>query len=382
MTPRPAPLDPIEVAVGQPLGPGEGGQAARGTAAAPRRRAAEALEACLLACLQHPPCAVSFSGGRDSSALLAMAADLARRHGLDPPVALTLVYPGTAAADEREWQELVLRSLPGIEWQRIAVTDELDIVGDIARSVVARHGLLFPWNAYTMVPLLGHVAGGTLVTGVGGDELMGSVAARPVRTLAERQRPGRGDLAYLARWFGPGSRRWLGQAVVDRLPWVRPEALGAAWAREGAHLRRLGLRWGAALRRWSRARYAAWVRWTMEAIGDGAGVRVASPFLDPGVHAAFADEFGWAGPRSREDALVAVFGDLLPTRLAGRRTKAVFTEAFFGEASREVRRAWDGGGVDRATVDVDALRRAWDARVPDARTGLLLQQVAFAPTGG
>ena len=41
-----------------------------------------ALEAAVLPALQRPPCLVSFSGGRDSSAVLAVAADVARRHGL------------------------------------------------------------------------------------------------------------------------------------------------------------------------------------------------------------------------------------------------------------------------------------------------------------
>ncbi|HEY2429742.1 MAG TPA: hypothetical protein VGI06_12480, partial [Acidimicrobiales bacterium] len=51
-----------------------------------------ALEAAILDGLRRPPCIVAFSGGRDSSAVLAVAVDAARRHGLAPPVPLTHVF--------------------------------------------------------------------------------------------------------------------------------------------------------------------------------------------------------------------------------------------------------------------------------------------------
>ena len=44
------------------------------------------LERILLGALQRAPCVVAFSGGRDSSALLAEATRVARVHGLEDPV--------------------------------------------------------------------------------------------------------------------------------------------------------------------------------------------------------------------------------------------------------------------------------------------------------
>jgi asparagine synthase (glutamine-hydrolysing) len=40
-----------------------------------------ALEAVMVRALHRPPCVVSFSGGRDSSAVLALATHVARREG-------------------------------------------------------------------------------------------------------------------------------------------------------------------------------------------------------------------------------------------------------------------------------------------------------------
>src|SRR5665213_2751106 len=78
-----------------------------------------ALEAILVDALRRPPCVIGFSGGRDSSALLAVAAHLARREGLDPPIAATNVFPGDVQAAESEWQELLVRHAGIADWQRL-----------------------------------------------------------------------------------------------------------------------------------------------------------------------------------------------------------------------------------------------------------------------
>src|SRR5687768_13796753 len=57
------------------------------------RTAREALEQAVLVGLMRPPCVVSFSGGRDSSAVLAIAAHVARREGLPLPIPVSLRFP-------------------------------------------------------------------------------------------------------------------------------------------------------------------------------------------------------------------------------------------------------------------------------------------------
>jgi hypothetical protein len=71
----------------------------------------QVLERLLLEALLEPPCIIGFSGGRDSSALLAVAVQVARREGLDLPVPVTKTYPDVPATDETDWQELVIRWL-------------------------------------------------------------------------------------------------------------------------------------------------------------------------------------------------------------------------------------------------------------------------------
>src|SRR5687767_3167951 len=121
----------------------------------------EAFEAALLPALQRAPCLVSFSGGRDSSAVLAVAAHVARREGLPLPVPATIHFPHAGGTQETEWQEQVIRHIGLADWHRVEVTDELDCVGPVATAALARHGVLWPCNAYFHTPLLEAAAGGS-----------------------------------------------------------------------------------------------------------------------------------------------------------------------------------------------------------------------------
>lgn len=56
----------------------------------------QALADAMVAPLSRTPCYVSFSGGRDSSSVLAMARTVARQHQLDDPIPVTLRFPGIA----------------------------------------------------------------------------------------------------------------------------------------------------------------------------------------------------------------------------------------------------------------------------------------------
>src|SRR5205814_466359 len=132
----------------------------------------EALSEAMIPYLERPPCLVSFSGGRDSSIVLAVATAAARREGLEPPIPITYRFPNAPDTDESDWQELVIRHVGPSDWIHHVLTDELDLIGPLARECLLRHGVVYPPAAYDRLPMLRQARGGTLLTGVGGDELL------------------------------------------------------------------------------------------------------------------------------------------------------------------------------------------------------------------
>ena len=124
-------LTPVDVIAGMPLG-------SVGQTQLPARKGMgrgtdpwSALEDVLVPLLALPPVAVSFSGGRDSSLLLAVAASAAKRHGLAAPIAITMRFPQAAGTEESRWQELVVRKLGIDDWRIISVGDDLDYLNAI-----------------------------------------------------------------------------------------------------------------------------------------------------------------------------------------------------------------------------------------------------------
>ena len=213
------------------LGPGVLGPGVLGPGVLGSPAPLEALESLLAPALARPPCVVAFSGGRDSSALLAVATSLAARHGLAKPIAGTLDYAGEQDADEREWQELVVRRLGVADWEKVTVGDGADLLGPVATDGLRRHGLLWPPAHHTILPLLRLASGGSLVTGDGGDEVFGGHRVTPlVRLLHGRLPRSRGEVAEGGLALAPRSVRHRAyfrslQAQLAR-SWLRPGAAG------------------------------------------------------------------------------------------------------------------------------------------------------------
>ncbi|HEY7623079.1 MAG TPA: asparagine synthase-related protein, partial [Solirubrobacteraceae bacterium] len=187
----------------------------------------KAIEAALLPALRRAPCLVSFSGGRDSAAVLAVATALARREGLPDPIPATNRFREVPTSDEDEWQELLIAHLGIKEWLHLDFTDELDVVGPFARRALRRHGLLWPCNAHFHLPLLEAAAGGALITGVGGDELfMATTRSRAYGVLAGLERPRMRDVLTVGLAVAPRPVRQRVHARRIMVPfgWLRPPA--------------------------------------------------------------------------------------------------------------------------------------------------------------
>ncbi len=217
-------LSGLELASGILLGhdPSTAPLAATTSPATPR----QALETVLLDALQKSPCVIGFSGGRDSSGLLALAVHVARTHGLALPVAATNLFPDDAASSEQEWQEMVIRHVGQVDWERTRFTDELDLVGPVAQTVLREWGPCFPFNAHFGLPTFPLARDGCYLTGIGGDEIFQLSERNHLGALLSgREPPRRRHLrtAALALLPPPARARHYERDMPD-LGWLKPEA--------------------------------------------------------------------------------------------------------------------------------------------------------------
>jgi asparagine synthase (glutamine-hydrolysing) len=344
-----------------------------------------ALEQEVLSALRRPPCVVPFSGGRDSSAILALATAVARREGLPEPIAVTWRFPSVPSTDESDWQELVIEHLRVPDWERSSFGDELELLGDVATAGLLAHGLLWPPTVHLHVPALERARGGSLLTGWDGDGALGEWRfARAWAVLRGRERPGPRDVLHVALVLSPGPvrrrvRRGLRDVAAD-FPWLHPHARRELVRRYAAVPSPVRFdRWAAT---YARRRYLRVARLSLEALAARRDVAVHHPFASGAFLAAFAREGSATGlGTSRAAVMRHLFGDVLPEALIGRRTKAELTGALWGERSRAFAAAWDGSGVDGELVDVDRLRDQWRAENPLFGSGLLLQAAWLASRG-
>src|SRR5687767_8448978 len=92
-----------------------------------------AFEDVVRTALRRPPCVIPFSGGRDSAAVLAVAARIAREEKVDSPVAVTLQFEGGLGTDETDWQKRVIDHCQVQDWIKLTVGDEIDFIGPLSR---------------------------------------------------------------------------------------------------------------------------------------------------------------------------------------------------------------------------------------------------------
>lgn len=336
---------------------------------------AAALEAVVLDALRRPPCVVSFSGGRDSSLVLAAAVRAARRHGLPLPVPVTFVFPAAPQTVETEWQDRVLGHLGLEDRIRVDRPEDLDYLGPTARAVLGRHGLVFPANAFWHALVVEHARDGSLLTGIGGDDHLATWRWRHAAdVLAGRVRPRPRDATAVALAAAPPALRRLARSRLGRieLPWLTP----AAQARLDRLFRRERAAEPASWQRrvaWvTRLRYVAILRRTLAAIAGDAGATVEHPFLHPRFAGALGAAGGRRGLGARTALLERLFGDLLPADVLRRPTKAYFNAVWQGPRTRAFVDAWEGADVDPELVDVARLRELWRGPTTDFRSALLL----------
>ena len=361
-------LDPLEIYTGLPVGPHEPPPALPEDVPVDPRAA---LEDVLVEALSAPPCVVLFSGGRDSAIVLAAAMQVARRHGLPEPTAVTARFPRHRATHESDWQERTIQHLGLADWQKLVFEDEFDALGRYATEALARHGPFWPANSYRLRRYAREVAGGTILTGHGGDELFNPWMLRrvPIRVLW-RDLPPRRALKWIAihQLPRPLRRRAIrARTPLDvTTPWLTEEA-NKEFLRRISEEPMMRSR-EQAYRMLLASRYAVMSRRTLDTFAAEHDARLVMPFWDPRVMLSVARSGPPDGHQSRSAALEALFPDLLPTDVLRRTSKAHFTEAVWGDNARSFAAEWDGRGVDLAVVEPELLRAAWLRPMPHARS--------------
>jgi asparagine synthase (glutamine-hydrolysing) len=305
---------------------------------------------------------VSFSGGRDSSLILALAVDVARREGLPLPVPVTVRPAGDADPEEAGWQELVVSDLGIDDWVRTEIGEELDCVGLEAQRVLLRHGVLWPANVHFHLPQLNQAAGGSVLTGVGGDEVFSSSGwARVLLVLGGGARPEPRDALRLGAALAPAAvrKRVLATRSGVELDWLRPAAQREVIDEVAGEAATEPVRWRQRFEWLLGLSYLGVGIRSLDILSSDWDVEMHHPFLDPVFVGSLTSLPRARRFSDRTEALATFFGDLLPGGLESRSSKAVFTETLWGAPSRALVAAWDGSGVDPEIVDVDALRRRW-----------------------
>jgi asparagine synthase (glutamine-hydrolysing) len=340
-----------------------------------------AFEEAILPALMRPPCLVLFSGGRDSSAVLAVATSLARREGHALPIPTTHVFPAHAETDEAEWQRLVLDHLHLEEHLRQVFGPEHNLLGPAVQSSIRKHGILAPAGTHLLVPTLEEARGGSMLTGTDGDGLFNGGSFGPARAMVASRRPTIRLPLSLARaaaprrlrnraahWRGLPSTRWLRDATEAKYQSLHADQKASE-----------PFRWEGFVRWWSRRRRLVTIREAVRTISQAHDVLTIQPLMEPNVLAALARHGGSWGYGTRTEALRSLFGHLLPDPVLTRTTKAIFTAPYWGADVKEFARTWDGSGLPDTLVDPEAVRRIWLSERPEFRTNLLLH-IAWAST--
>lgn len=347
-----------------------------------------ALHSVVARLLDDRSCFVAFSGGCDSSLVLAAAADACRASGHPDPIPVTYRYAQAPDADEREHQELLVRYLQLRDWLIIDLDEDGDLLGAPATCALRAWGLVWPPAGLAHIAALQQLGHGLLLTGEGGDELLGSRRISAIAAVTQRVR-----------------HRHIPSRALGR---VALEAVAPRRARESMLLRQLErdyeAHWLATdlrrelLRRIARldAKEPLDTRAYMEYVGGLPSVRIGhhnlraisaqyglrweAPLFDPSFLGALAG-LPWHAYRGRTEILRRHFCDLLPPEIIERRTKAVFNRAYLGDSTREFARRWNGRGLPEG-VDADWLKDHWcTADEIHAGTVLLLHQ-AWLETEG
>ena len=336
-------------------------------------------------------CYVEFSGGCDSSLVLAATVKACRSSGADDPIPVTFRFPGLPETDETEYQSLMVARLGLRDWVVLDdSTGAFDVLSPSAQESIRTHGVFFPGTFHNRAHVFRDLGPSALLTGEGGDEILGRRRLTDVRDAAR---------AVVRR---NRAARAVRQAVLSVSPrWRRVQTIERAvergWAADwivDTNIRRKILRTIAledAQEPLDPRRYMAYYNSLRRMSVTDHNCRTYAQAYDVEWHAplgdaAFTNALLGAVPRTRyygrSELLASFFSELLPTELLLRRDKTHFTRAFLGVHTRVFANGWNGSGLPGG-ASVEWLSHHWRTESEiHGGTILLLQQAWLASTSG
>lgn len=287
--------------------------------------------------------------------------------------------------DESPWQESVVQHLSLRDWRVLDHADgDTELLAPEARSSLRRRGVLFPAMTHLRGPLQRVAAGGLLLDGEGGDEVLGSHRCTVLLHPRELRRRPRAWAEVALDELSPRvvrARRannqptrhawWTPRLADEVLPRLLADTLDRPW-RSDHEIRTLASK-----------RSAVLGLGTLDAVDAEAGVQSRHPLLEPEFLAALAAEGGALGWPSRTAVTAALAGSDLPANVVHRHGKVEFSSVAWGPATRAFAERWDGhSGVDPTLVHPEALRVEWLSERPHPSTAMLVQSAWLAQEGG
>jgi asparagine synthetase B (glutamine-hydrolysing) len=307
----------------------------------------DALVDLIIAKLTDQPCYVELSGGCDSSLILSAATTACRRANHEPPRSVTFRFPGLPEMDERHYQDAVLDFLGLRAGHIFQITNEFDLLGPSAQKGLKIFGPVCPAPIFTHVDVLRTLEPGLLLSGEGGDEVLGARRIGGLNRAVGAAKRGqfRSVAGNVLNTLGPAglrAQRFAQRNQTQEIDWIDP-----------AEVKRFldeNFRWGIDEplhpskypAHYVKSQTAKFAYHQLTEIRRWSNHQFYGPLMDPNFVQAVADLTPPWKVRHRTMVLNHHFSDNLPKLVLDRATKTVFQPAYFNTYAKEFARSWSG----------------------------------------